>query len=135
MSTRTVRGEKRKCQNEDCAARFYDLNRKEFDCPICGTTFDLELHAKQLEDVPAYIPKRQARVLPVPAHINSATDGASDTKIDKIDKDDATGDGDIVGENETAAAEAAHILLEEDEDTQDPLTDAVPLAVADDEEN
>ncbi len=132
MSKRTARGEKRKCQNADCTVLFYDLNRKEFGCPICETTFDLELHAaalaKQREDVPDYIRRRHARELPVVANTNAAADGANDNKVDKNDEH---GDGDVVPENETAAAEAADALIEADEDAQDPLAYAFPLAVAD----
>lgn len=36
------RGIKRRCQNEECAMPFYDLNRQTFDCPNCGSGFDLE---------------------------------------------------------------------------------------------
>jgi len=136
MSKRTARGEKRKCQNADCTVLFYDLNRKEFGCPICGTTFDLELHAaalaKQREDVPDYIRRRHARELPVVANTNAAADGANDNKVEK---DDEPGDGDVVPENEAAVAEAADALIEADEDTQDPLAYAFPLAAADDEKH
>jgi hypothetical protein len=41
MTSSTTKGEKRICQNEDCALPFYDLNREAFDCPNCGTPFDL----------------------------------------------------------------------------------------------
>jgi hypothetical protein len=41
MTAHKTRGLKRKCQNEDCALPFYDLNREQFDCPNCGEPFDL----------------------------------------------------------------------------------------------
>jgi hypothetical protein len=37
--TRSARGHKRTCQNDDCGCRFYDLGRKEIACPICGAAF------------------------------------------------------------------------------------------------
>jgi uncharacterized protein (TIGR02300 family) len=36
------RGTKRTCQNEECGARFYDLNRDPIICSICGTVYELE---------------------------------------------------------------------------------------------
>ena len=65
MSQRSARGAKLKCQNEECAATFYDLNRSEFTCPMCGTEFDQEAHAielKQQREAPAgYSPRKQPR--------------------------------------------------------------------------
>ena len=39
MTTKDARGTKLKCQNEECDARFYDLNREPATCPICGTVY------------------------------------------------------------------------------------------------
>ena len=33
------RGTKRACQNKECGARFYDLNRDPIACPICQTVY------------------------------------------------------------------------------------------------
>ena len=59
MSKKAARGTKRKCQSEGCEASFYDLNREDFDCPVCGRAFDHQAHAsalaKQREDVPGHI--------------------------------------------------------------------------------
>jgi uncharacterized protein (TIGR02300 family) len=41
MSTKAERGTKRTCQNPECGARFYDLNRDPIACPICQTMFQL----------------------------------------------------------------------------------------------
>lgn len=43
MARDETRGTKRKCQNEDCALPFYDLNRAEYACPNCGTAFDVRV--------------------------------------------------------------------------------------------
>lgn len=42
MVGNTARGTKLKCQNEECALPFYDLNVAQPDCPTCGTAFDHE---------------------------------------------------------------------------------------------
>lgn len=43
MSVKAERGTKRTCQNNQCGARFYDLNRDPAICPICQTAYDLSL--------------------------------------------------------------------------------------------
>ncbi len=40
MSVKAERGTKRTCQNAQCGARFYDLNRDPAVCPICQTAFE-----------------------------------------------------------------------------------------------
>ncbi|HEY7669800.1 MAG TPA: TIGR02300 family protein [Hyphomicrobium sp.] len=39
MATKQDRGTKRTCQNGECGARFYDLNRSPITCPICGAKY------------------------------------------------------------------------------------------------
>ena len=43
MSTKAdikaLRGTKRSCQNEQCGARFYDLNQDPITCPVCQTVY------------------------------------------------------------------------------------------------
>jgi len=39
MATNKDRGTKRTCQNGDCGARFYDLNRSPILRPICGSKY------------------------------------------------------------------------------------------------
>ncbi len=41
MSTKAARGTKRTCQNPECGARFYDLNRDPITCPICQSLYKL----------------------------------------------------------------------------------------------
>ncbi|MEM7747559.1 MAG: FYDLN acid domain-containing protein [Pseudomonadota bacterium] len=135
MSKRAARGEKRKCQSEECDASFYDLNREKFDCPICGAEFDQDAHAAAQAELrnaaPAYARRKQPRELPIVA-VTEASDTSSDEN-EAAELDEVT-DGEEVGKDETAVAAAADVLLEEDEDTSDPLANAVPLAAADNEE-
>ena len=68
MSKKIVRGTKRTCQNEECATSFYDLNRKDFACPECGTDFDHDANVlllRQLHGRPEYASRKHARVLPI----------------------------------------------------------------------
>ena len=39
MATKQDRGTKRSCQNSECSAHFYDLNRTPIVCPICGAKY------------------------------------------------------------------------------------------------
>ncbi len=41
MSTKAARGTKRTCQNPECGARFYDLNRDPIVCPICESAYKI----------------------------------------------------------------------------------------------
>ena len=41
MATKQDRGTKRTCQNGECSARFYDLNRSPITCPICGSAYKI----------------------------------------------------------------------------------------------
>ena len=134
MSKRTARGIKRKCQNDECETSFYDLNREEFDCPICGTPFDLEAHATALaqerDAVPDYIRRRQARELPIVSSDDGGDHGADDKEA--VDEDEGT-DGGTVDNDETAAGEVSNVLPEQEEGSDDALTGAVPLSTAKDE--
>jgi uncharacterized protein (TIGR02300 family) len=41
MATKAERGTKRTCQNPECGARFYDLNRHPIICPICQSPYEI----------------------------------------------------------------------------------------------
>jgi len=41
MATKQDRGTKRTCQNGECGARFYDLNRNPISCPTCGSAYKI----------------------------------------------------------------------------------------------
>jgi uncharacterized protein (TIGR02300 family) len=61
------RGIKRTCQNPDCGARFYDLNREPITCPICNTIYAIALQP------PPQAPARPApRPLKRPAPVSHA---------------------------------------------------------------
>jgi uncharacterized protein (TIGR02300 family) len=41
MATKAARGTKRTCQNQECGARFYDLNREPIACPMCESVYTI----------------------------------------------------------------------------------------------
>jgi uncharacterized protein (TIGR02300 family) len=64
MATKQDRGTKRTCQNGECSARFYDLNRSPITCPICGTAYRIAsspaaLAAVQAEEKPRKVKKEE----------------------------------------------------------------------------
>jgi uncharacterized protein (TIGR02300 family) len=58
------RGTKRTCQNADCGARFYDLNRDPITCPICNSVYVIQAQPVLETPVRAVVktPKRPAIV-------------------------------------------------------------------------
>ncbi len=120
MSAKGAKGAKRKCQNDECAAPFYDLGRAEFNCPVCGTVFDHEAAAKALEPQTAGYPSRkQPRELRI---VPTAEPGESDeaTTLDETDDD-------VNDESETASSEEAPEGLLETEDDDDNLADSIEV--------
>ncbi|MBU2532928.1 MAG: FYDLN acid domain-containing protein [Alphaproteobacteria bacterium] len=93
MANKLERGTKRKCQNEDCAIPFYDLNVAEPDCPTCGTAFDHDV-AKQatVTSGSVYRRGRQAPVFEIvaPEPIDDVTETVEDAE--EIDSDSSDSD-------------------------------------------
>ena len=124
MSAKTARGAKRKCQNEDCDASFYDLGRETFECPVCGTEFDHEAAARALEPQTSRYPARkQPRDLPIVANPEPSDidDEAGDIALDD---DDAADDSDT---------ETSDVLLVDDEDDDIDGPIEIPVSKDDDE--
>jgi uncharacterized protein (TIGR02300 family) len=79
MATKAERGTKRTCQNPECGARFYDLNRNPIICPICQSPYELAsapqmvAAAPELEDTarkakkPEFVAEEAAILGPAPA--------------------------------------------------------------------
>lgn len=102
MVATSARGKKLKCQNEECALPFYDLNVAEPDCPTCGTAFDHEAAKELVNPTGSSRRGRQAPVFEIVApeapgqSASEADDNAdsSDEAVLDIDED-AAGDGSI----------------------------------------
>ncbi len=118
------RGEKRKCQNDECAAPFYDLNRAEFNCPVCDTPFDHEFGVDdQVAPEPPRVYRKEPRRLPIVA---PAEPGLPADQPDDLDGSEAPDSA----ATDAAIGEPADILLDDDED--EDIAEAVPLASSDD---
>jgi hypothetical protein len=123
MARANARGTKRRCQNEACDLPFYDLNRAEYSCPICGTPFDVE--AARLAVIAAqnaYPRGRGGRVAP------SLTIVADPAPVEAEEVDlvvDA-----ITTPDEPEIAPGADIILEpEDTDEDEPVVAPFPDGV------
>lgn len=129
MLDRVARGTKRKCQNDGCALSFYDLNRSAFDCPNCGSLFDLEADTLAREAIIASMsgqgrgkrwakPASPARV--APAFASQKPDDAAEDVVDDpaAEVEDVTDD----------APESPDMLLEDD-GTEDDAIEIVPTRI------
>ena len=79
-------GTKRQCPN--CAARFYDLNKKPAECPKCETVFEPEVILKPRKPRAAEKAKEVAR----PAAVAEAE--TDDEDEDESEEDEAEDDED-----------------------------------------
>lgn len=103
MATNKDRGTKRTCQNSDCNARFYDLNRNPIVCPICGSKYAIA-HAPAGSPLPTE--EKAPRKAKKPEFEAEGTEAEAEDVLVDVD-DDA---------DDTAAAEADETFLEEEED-------------------
>lgn len=106
-ATKAARGTKRTCQNSDCGARFYDLNRDPAECPICGTAYVPPVAAPVAAAVAA------ADKLRKPAKPDFELTG--EAKADDLPEgEEALADIEVA--EEPGAVEADETFLEEEED-------------------
>jgi uncharacterized protein (TIGR02300 family) len=104
MATNKDRGTKRTCQNSECGARFYDLNRNPIVCPICESKYVIAhapAGAANQEDRAARKVAKKPEFEPAPAEAE-AEDALAD-----VETEDAA---------EAGAEEADETFLEEEED-------------------
>jgi uncharacterized protein (TIGR02300 family) len=105
MATNKDRGTKRTCQNGECGARFYDLNRSPVVCPICGTKYTIAHSTTAAAAVAPPAPrkvKREEFVEPAVAAEAETEDALVDVEADEAD--------------DAAAPEADETFLEEEEE-------------------
>ena len=121
MSVKSARGAKRKCQNEECLAPFYDLGRSDFECPVCGTAFDHEAAERAAEPQTSKYPSRkQPRVLPIVASAEPGEVG------DDAEEDDIVAEVTADDDDSETSTEAPDGLLES-EDDDDNLANAIEI--------
>jgi hypothetical protein len=116
------RGTKRSCQNPDCGARFYDLNRDPITCPVCNTVYATALQPSP--EIPARAPKPYRKPPPlVPDEPKQEVPAEDDAELATLDDEEGSAPSD---EDET-------IIEEVDEDSPD-MSDIVDAPAADDDD-
>jgi uncharacterized protein (TIGR02300 family) len=108
MATKAARGTKRTCQNSDCTARFYDLNRDPIVCPICGSTYVLAVSAPAAASVADKVRK------PIKPEFEPA-EGEKLAESSEAVPEEALAD--IETAEEPVAVEDDETFLEEEEDS------------------
>jgi uncharacterized protein (TIGR02300 family) len=106
MATNKDRGTKRTCQNGECGARFYDLNRNPIVCPICNSKYAIA-HSPTAAAAVAQEERAQRKVRKPEFEPAAAAEAESEDALPDVEADDAdTAGGD----------EADETFLEEEED-------------------
>lgn len=104
MATNKDRGTKRTCQNSECSARFYDLNRNPIVCPICGSKYAI---AHSPVGAAALAEEKVQRKVKKPEFEPAASEAEAEDALADVDAEE----GDDAG-----ADEADETFLEEEED-------------------
>jgi len=103
MATNKDRGTKRTCQNSECGARFYDLNRNPIVCPICSSKYVI---AHSPVASAAVVPEEKAPRKVKKSEFEPAAEAEAEDLVD-VETDD---------EADTVADDADETFLEEEED-------------------
>jgi uncharacterized protein (TIGR02300 family) len=125
MATNKDRGTKRTCQNGECGARFYDLNRSPIVCPICGSKYAI---AHSTTAAAAVVPQEKApRKVKREEFVEPAVAAEAEAEEALVDVDaDETEDA--------AATEADETFLEEEEEDGGDVTNIIGGPVEGEEE-
>jgi uncharacterized protein (TIGR02300 family) len=112
MATKQDRGTKRTCQNGECGARFYDLNRSPIACPICGASYviassPMSASAPAEERAPRK-PKKEEFVPAVAEEAPAAEDELADVEADETVADDE--DETFLEEEEEEGGDVSNII-------------------------
>ena len=129
MSQQAERGTKRQCQNADCRARFYDLNRTPIVCPICSATFEIAPVAPKTSGKPEEDKKSPAEVEAVATM--DAPDGA-----ELVEEEDEAALADVEPvEDEIAGDDDNDTFLEDEGEEGGDVSGIIGTAVKSDEED
>lgn len=128
MSVKAERGTKRTCQNAQCGARFYDLNRDPAICPICQTAYEIEA-----------APVAVAAAAPRPAEVRKPVAKKPVFPVEKPeDAPEAEGEEEALAvlEDEEAApaTDDDETFLEEEEEDGSDMSNIIGGPVAEGEE-
>jgi len=122
MATKQDRGTKRTCQNGECGARFYDLNRSPIACPVCGSAYKIAssptaIAAVQAEEKAPRKVKKEEVVEKVVAAEGETEEALADVEAD-----------------ETVAEDEDETFLEEEEEEGGDVSNIIGGPVAEGEE-
>ncbi len=106
VDVRVRRGAKRTCQNEECGARFYDLNRDPITCPICGAVHMIV--AQTAPEAPARAGSKTVKK-PVAVPDEIKTEVGADAEGDEALVEEADDEEAVAGDDDT------FLQVEEDE--------------------
>jgi len=122
MATKQDRGTKRTCQNGECSARFYDLNRSPITCPICGSTYKIATSPTALAAVQAAEEQALRKVKKEEVVEKVAAEGEPEEALADVEADEAVAED----EDET--------FLEEEEEEGGDVSNIIGGPVAEGEE-
>ena len=111
MASKAARGKKLKCQNDDCALPFYDLNVEQPDCPTCGSAYDHNAKPEADKSSSTYRRGRQ-----VPVHKIVAPEELFERAAD----------GDDALETDKDEGAASILDIDDDSDEHRPGKEATP---------
>ncbi len=115
MATLDARGTKRTCQNTDCGARFYDLNRDPIICPICETIYAIA-HAPAGAVIPEEPKPKETKALNEEDAATEETAAAEEGELADIETDETIPDED----------DDSDAFLESEEEDEGNVTDIIP---------
>jgi uncharacterized protein (TIGR02300 family) len=126
MATNKDRGTKRTCQNGECGARFYDLNRSPIVCPICGSKYAIA-HSPSAAAAVAQEERAQRKMVKKPEFEPAAAEAEPDAEEALVDA--------VADDADDAAPEAAdETFLEEEEEDGGDVTNIIGGPVEGEEE-
>jgi uncharacterized protein (TIGR02300 family) len=127
MATKQARGTKRTCQNEECGARFYDLNRNPIVCPVCEEMYEIASSPLTVD-----VNEEKARFKGKRADYD-ADKGARAEDAERAEPAEESLE-DLEVADEEVAAEADETFLEEEEEEGGNLSNVIGGPVAEGEE-
>lgn len=138
MAAKQARGTKRTCQNPECEARFYDLERDPIVCPYCGTVFVLapipvEAEAEDPAPAPEPVAAPAAAAATTAATMANGLDAgdgeevADDDALVSLEDADAEIEGDAADDDDDT-------FLEDDDDSGGDVSDIIGPVGGDDDE-
>lgn len=94
MASKQDRGTKRTCQNSECSARFYDLNRDPIVCPICGANYVIASSPVPIPQESEEEKARKAKKAELEKAESSEDKAEEEDTLEEVETDDSVDDSD-----------------------------------------